>query len=97
MLLLAKFRVVISEGSSFQGLVFNRITNVNFQNVILDNISQTQLQLTDIADTAVEMNSKFPNSEVVSNLILEWNNSSGTFQVDEDIRNHINKKIFSLI
>jgi len=85
----ANNQVIISEGSSFFGIVFNRITSVDFQNVVLDNISQTQLQLTDINDSAVEFNTKFPNSEVVSNLVLEYENATSDFTIEEQLRNNI--------
>ena len=85
----ANNQVIISEGSSFFGLVFNRITSIDFQNVVLDNISQTQLQLTDLADSTIEFNTKFPNAEEVSNIILEYQNATGAFTINEQIRNNI--------
>ncbi|AIX20959.1 structural protein [Synechococcus phage ACG-2014d] len=85
----ANNQVIISEGSSFFGIVFNRITSIDFQNVVLDNISQTQLQLTDLNDSAVEFNSKFPNAEAVSNLVIEYENATGEFALNEQIRNNL--------
>ena len=85
----ANNQVIISEGSSFFGLVFNRITSIDFQNVVLDNISQTQLQVGDIDDTSIEFSGKFPNSEQVNNLIIEYQNATGALSVDEQIRNNI--------
>ncbi len=85
----ANNQVIISEGSSFFGLVFNRITSIDFQNVVLDNISQTQLQVGDLNDTSIEFSSKFPNSEQITNLIIEYQNATGALQVDEQIRNNV--------
>ena len=85
----ANNQVIISEGSSFFGLVFNRITSIDFQNVVLDNISQTQLQVGDLNDTTIEFSGRFPNSEQVTNLILEYDSASGALEVDEQIRNNI--------
>ena len=83
-------QVNISDGSSFFGLLFNRLVSPDLPNVILDDISSSQIQVGTIDDLTVPFNDKFPGNEVVRNTYLTYNpatlNGSG-FEIGETLRN----------
>lgn len=81
-------QVIISEGSTFFGLLFNRISNANYPNVVLDNIADSQIQIVDYETNLVGFDSNFPAGEFVNNYILEFANESGTILDDEYIRSY---------
>jgi len=80
--------VVISEGSSFFGLLFNRITSTEYANVILDNIADSQIQVNDFETALVSIDSTFPVGEFVNNHVVVYNTATGTIQNNEYIRNY---------
>ena len=69
-------QVNISSGSSFFGLLFNRLTSVTYPNIILDDISSSQVSIVDFDDNASAFDSKFPANESVSNNILTYNTAN---------------------
>lgn len=79
--------VIISEGSSFFGLLFNRITSTQYSNVILDNIADSQIQVNDFDTNLTSVDSTFPVGEFVNNYVITYDNASGTILDGEDIRN----------
>ena len=84
-------QVNISDGSSFFGLLFNRLVSAENPNTILDDISQSQIQVVDVADNETAINDKFPGNEVVRNTYLTYNPSNvvGTgFTIGETLRNY---------
>ena len=81
-------QVNISDGSSFFGILFNRRTSTDYPNIILDDISTSQVNIVDFTDTSLAFNSDFPNNEIISNNILSYDNVTGTFQDNEVIRNY---------
>ena len=81
-------QVNISDGSSFFGLLFNRRTSTDYPNVILDDVSKSQINIVDFTDTTLAFNSSFPNNEIISNNIITYDNVTGTFQDNEIIRNY---------
>ena len=81
-------QVNISEGASFFGLLFNRITSINYQNAVLDDISTSQISIVDYDDNATAFNSSFPANELVNNIVIDVVNTNGTLQKDEFIRNN---------
>ena len=81
-------QVEISEGSAFFGLLFSRLSSVTYPNIVLDDISQSQIAVVDFDDNSTDFNSKFPENEIVNNYVIPYNNSVGTFQDDEFIRNY---------
>ena len=61
----------------------------NYPNVILDDVSKSQINIVDFTDATLAFNSSFPNNEIISNNILTYDNVTGnTFQDDEVIRNY---------
>ena len=81
-------QVNISDGSSFSGLLFNRITSQTYPNVVLDNISESQINIVDFTDNSTAFDSKFPANEIVSTNIIPYDNESGTFTDGEYVRNY---------
>ncbi|AXF41237.1 virion structural protein [Cyanophage S-TIM4] len=80
-------QVNISEGSSFFGLLFNRITSQTYPNVVLDDISKSQVRIVDFTDNQTDYNTKFPSNEEINNYVIPYDNASGTLQ-NETIRNY---------
>ena len=81
-------QVNISEGSSFFGLLFNRLASISYPNKVLDNISESQVSIVDFNDNITAFDSSFPPSEGISNNILIYDSESGNFTDDEFIRNY---------
>ena len=80
--------VEISEGSSFFGLLFDRIASTTYPNVVLDDISASQVSVVEFGDNVTDFNAKFPENELVTNYVIPYDNATGTFQEDEFIRNY---------
>jgi len=53
--------VIISEGSSFFGLLFNRITTTSYANVVIDNIADSQIQVNDYDTGLVSIDGTYLN------------------------------------
>ena len=81
-------QVNISDGSSFSGLLFNRIAAQTYPNIVLDNISESQINLVDFADNSTAIDSQFPSNEIVSTNIIPYDNASGALTDGEVIRNY---------
>ncbi|AOO02099.1 hypothetical protein Np151112_088 [Synechococcus phage S-RIM2] len=81
-------QVNISEGSSFFGLLFNRLTSSSYPNIVLDDISKSQVNIVDFTDNSSDFDSKFPGTEFINNYVISYDNLTGTFQSDEKIRNY---------
>ena len=80
-------QINISDGSSFFGLLFNRITSPDFPNVVIDDISQSQVNVVEYGDNASLFSSSFPANEFINNYSIIYDNAVGTFQDNEFIRN----------
>ena len=82
--------VEISEGSSFSGLLFNRITSQAYPNIILDNLSQSQVNIVsfDNYESNTLFNSKFPNNEIINNYTIKYISETGAFTEGEFVRNY---------
>ena len=79
--------VTISEGSSFFGLLFNRLISTTYPNAILDDIASSQISIVDFDDNETQFDLRFPTNELVNNYIIKTTNESGAFTVNEFIRN----------
>ena len=55
---------VVSEGSTFFGLLFNRISNATYPNVVLDNIADSQIQVNDFETNLTSFGSNFQVEKV---------------------------------
>ena len=81
-------QVNISDGSSFFGLLFNRITSTDYPNVVIDDISQSQVNVVEFDDNQTLFSSSFPANEFINNYTIIYDNAVGTFQDNEFIRNY---------
>ena len=81
-------QVNISDGSSFFGLLFNRIASTTYPNVVLDDISKSQVNVVDFTDNSTAFDSKFPSTEQINNYVIPYDNASGALEQDEFIRNY---------
>jgi hypothetical protein len=81
-------QVEISEGSTFFGLLFDRIASITYPNVVIDDISRSQVSVVEVGDNVTEFNSKFPENENVNHYIIPYDTSSGAFTEGEFIRNY---------
>ncbi|AIX14473.1 structural protein [Synechococcus phage S-MbCM6] len=80
-------QINISDGSSFFGLLFNRITSPEFPNIVIDDISQSQVNVVEYGDNISLFSSSFPANEFINNYSIIYDNAVGTFQDNEFIRN----------
>ena len=80
--------VVISQGSTFFGLLFNRIASTEYPNIILDNLSESQVNIVDYDDYATPVDSRYPENEIINNYIITYNNETGDLQTNELIKNY---------
>lgn len=80
--------VIISEGSSFFGLIFSRISTGAYTNVILDNLAESQIQVNDFATGAISFDQNFPIGEFVNNHVIVYSDPTSTIVNNEFIRNY---------
>ena len=81
-------QVNISPGSSFFGLLFNRITSTSYPNVVLDDISKSQVNIVNYTDNDTPFNENFPANEQINNYVIPYDNASGALVENETIRNY---------
>ena len=81
-------QVNISPGSSFFGLLFNRIASQTYPNIILDDISRSQVNVVEFTDNATAFNASIPANEELNNYVIPYDNASGDLETDEVIRNY---------
>lgn len=81
-------QVEISEGSTFFGLLFDRIASITYPNVVIDDISRSQVSVVEVGDNVTEFNSKFPENENVNHYVIPYDTASGAFTEGEFIRNY---------
>ena len=79
--------VTISEGSSFFGLLFNRLISTTYPNVIIDDIASSQISIVDYTDNTTAFDFQFPTNELINYYVITTQNQSGAFTLDEFIRN----------
>ena len=65
--------ILINDPSSFFGLLFNRIINPLNPNTIVDNISESLIEVTSLTDNDIKVESNFVAFEDVSNIVLDFN------------------------
>jgi hypothetical protein len=81
-------QVEISEGSSFFGFLFNRITSTTYPNIILDNLSESQISILDYDTYLTPFDFSFPANEIINNYVIKTVNTSGPLTEGEYIRNY---------
>lgn len=81
-------RLIYLTGSSFFGLLFNRITSTSYPNVVLDDISKSQVNIVNYTDNDTPFNENFPANEQINNYVIPYDNASGALVENETIRNY---------
>jgi hypothetical protein len=76
--------ISISDNSSFFGLLFNRIVNPVNPNAIVDDISKSLVEVTDINDSDIKVEGRFVPFEDISNIVLDYNYELGSSSVIEN-------------
>lgn len=63
--------ISISDPSSFFGLLYNRIIQPEYPNVIIDDISKSSVSVVDIDDSSIKVESRFPEFETINTTTFE--------------------------
>jgi hypothetical protein len=80
--------ISISDPSTFSALLYNRIIQPEYPNVIIDDISKSSIEVVDLDDSTLKVEGKFPEFEIVSSTTFEnVYDDSTTFQNGEFIQN----------
>lgn len=79
--------ISISDPSSFFGLLFNRIVNPQNPNTIVDDLSKSLIEVNDLTETDIKVESNFVAFEDVTNILLDFNYNSGTLQSNDLVQN----------
>ena len=83
--------LIINQGSSFFGLLFERLVSLTNPNVILDDISKSSITPTELYDSAERINADFLDfEEIRSTEIVYTNLANGQFAVGDTI---VNKEV----
>ena len=79
---------ILTAGSSFYGLLFERIVSTSYPNILLDDISKSTITPTELFDDEERINSFFLDFEEVRSTEVTYTDlSSGVFSNGDDIRN----------
>ena len=80
--------LIINRGSTFFGLIYERLVAIQNPNVILDDISQSSITPVQLYDAEARINEDFLDFEEVRSTEIEYDNlSSGTFAKGDALRN----------
>ena len=69
--------LIINKGSTFNGIIFERLISLTNQNVILDNIAETTITPTTLTDADNRINADFLDFEEVRSTEIEYENLTG--------------------
>ena len=84
--------LIINKGTTFQGLLYERLVSLENPNVILDDISQSSITPTEINNSDERINADFLDFEQVRTTEVTYSQvTGGNFTLGEVIRN---KKVF---
>jgi hypothetical protein len=80
--------IAISDPSSFFGLLYNRIIQPQYPNVIIDDISKSNIEVVSLTDSTFKYESKFPEFEVITKTSAEYTVNSGSgLETNEFVQN----------
>ena len=80
--------IAISDPSTFFGLLYNRIIQPEYPNVIIDDISKSNIEVVSLTDVSLKYESKFPEFETITKTTAEYVVDSGTgLEVDKFVEN----------
>ena len=77
--------LIINPGSTFYGLLFERLVSITNPNVILDNISQSSITPTELYDSSSRINADFLDFEEVRNTEVQYTDLTGGAFSEGDI------------
>ena len=77
--------LIINPGSTFYGLLFERLVSITNPNVIIDNISESSITPTEIFDSANRINADFLDFEEVRNTEVQYTQLAGGAFSEGDI------------
>ena len=81
--------LIINPGSTFYGLLFERLVSITNPNVILDNISQSSITPTEVYNSANRINADFLDFEEVRNTEVQYTQlAGGNFQEGDIVINN---------
>ena len=69
--------LIINPGSTFYGLLFERLVSITNPNVIIDNISQSSITPTELYDSSSRINADFLDFEEVRNTEVQYTQLAG--------------------
>jgi YHYH protein len=80
--------ISISDPSSFFGLLYNRIIQPEYPNVVIDDISKSNIEVVSLTDPTLKYESKFPEFETITKTSAEYTVDSGSgLEADEFVEN----------
>jgi len=81
--------LIINAGSTFYGLLFERLVSITNPNVILDNISESSITPTELYDSANRINADFLDFEEVRNTEVQYTQlANGAFSEGDIVINN---------
>ena len=81
--------LIINPGSTFYGLLFERLVSITNPNVILDNISESSITPTELYDSANRINADFLDFEEVRNTEVQYTQlANGAFSEGDIVINN---------
>ena len=79
--------LIINKGSTFFGMIFERLISLTNANVILDDVSKTTITPTEILDSADRINADFLDFEEVRSTEIEYEGlTGGTLAANDTLR-----------
>jgi hypothetical protein len=83
--------LIISDPSSFFGLLYNRIISEQYPSVLIDDISKSNVEVVDVDDNELKNEANIPEFEVINSTTFEYGlvpgTTTNTFEEDEFIQN----------
>ena len=79
--------IAISDPSRFTGLLFNRIVNPLNPNTTVDDISKSLVEVVDIDNSSIKVESSFAEFEVIETNLIDYTNTTGELEQSEFIQN----------
>ena len=80
--------LIINQGSTFFGLIYERLVAIQNPNIILDDISQSSITPVSVTDSSARINEDFLDFEEVRSTEVEYENlTGGSFAKGDQLRN----------
>lgn len=79
--------LIINSGSTFNGLIFSRISVPENPNTIVDDISKTRAFIEDIDNLGSSVSNKFENYESINSVLVKITDKTGEFDSNDILQN----------